>query len=187
MKDRKQAREADGLFRLINRMSAEADWDGEELREEIKASGVDPEQLLVRVRRRLGELTTQTKTSGEHEAKHFPLPLLNELKRHSRLSAPEIAQRLEVPLAFLSAVERHGRVIPIGWCVEIAARAERVLKISRDVIVASLKSPSQLEIATFSDRLSGENISYEQILEESGMDEPAKHFWRSIASTQPRT
>jgi hypothetical protein len=167
-------------------MSAEA-TSREELSDDIKSSGVDPEQFVNSVRFRLGEAMASADGGVTREAKRFPLPLLNELKRHSKLSAPEIAQRLEVPLAFLSAVERYGRVIPYGWCVELAARAERVLNISRDVIVTSLKSPSHLEIATFSDRLSYENISYEQILEESGMDEPAKHYWRSIASTQPRT
>jgi hypothetical protein len=174
-------RNIDGLFRVINRISAEADWQSDELRNEIRASGVDPDRLLNRVSGRLAELMGRTKTKSE--TKGFTLPLLNELKRHSGLSAPEIARKLEVPLAFLSAVERNVHVIPFGWRVELATRAERTLQISRDAVVAALGSPLQFELAAFSDRLSDENTSYEQILEESGMNDSTKQFWLAIAST----
>jgi hypothetical protein len=180
MNNRKQISDIDGLFHLINRMSAEADWDEEELRHEIKASGVDPERLVSSVKARLDEMLTRGNPDILKEAKHFPLPLLSELKRLSKLSASEIARRLGVPLAFLSAVERHPEVIPSSWRDELAARGERGLQISKDALGAVLEIPLSLEVATFNNRLSGQ-ITYEDILEMSDMDESGKLFWLELA------
>lgn len=183
MNNRKQIREIDELFRLINRISSEADWGEGELREEIKACGVDPERLVSSVKSRLDEIRSPIHTGIGKEPSHFPLPLLSELKRRSKLSASEIARKLGVSVAFLSAVERNPEVIPSSWRDELAARAERALQISRDVVVAVFETPLQLEVSTFNDRLSERMITYKDILEVSGMEESAKQFWLQLAGT----
>jgi len=183
MNDRKQIREIDELFRLINRISSEADWGDGELRDEIKASGVNPEQLVSSVKSHIDEIRSPIHAGTRKEPSRFPLPLLGELKRRSKLSASEIAQKLGVSVAFLSAVERNPEVIPSSWRDELAARAERALQISRDVVVAVLETPLHLEVSTFNDRLSEGMITYEDILEMSGMEESTKQFWLELART----
>jgi hypothetical protein len=180
MRQGRQIRKIDGLFRLINRMSAEA-ASREELSNEIKSSGVDPERFVLSVKARLGEAMASTNNSMTTEAKRSTLPLISELKRLSRLSAMEIARRLEVPLAFLAALERNPDVIPSSWRDELATRAERALQISRDVVVAVLETPSRLEVATFNNRVSDKMLRYEDILEVSDMDELTKQFWLDLA------
>src|SRR5258705_12574013 len=110
MDQRKQVRDIDGLFRLINRMSVEA-TNREELSEAIKASGVDPAQFVSRVRSRLGQAMIPANSNVTPEARRSTLPLISELKRLSKLSAIEIARKLDDSLALLSAVERHPYIV----------------------------------------------------------------------------
>jgi hypothetical protein len=44
------------LFQQINRLSSEAEWTNEELREELKAGGIDPDSLIFAARKKLAEL-----------------------------------------------------------------------------------------------------------------------------------
>ena len=106
------------------------------------------------------------------------------MKKINNLSATEIAQRLDVPLAFLSAVERHLTVIPSSWRDELAARIERTLHISKEVVVAVFETPSRLEVATLNHRSSDQILRYEDILEMSDMDESSKQFWLDLARSQ---
>jgi len=175
--DRKEPlRNIDSVFRSINRMSAEAEWHREELRDEISASGLNAERLVNNVKARVSEMLSR---SGD---KISLLPLLNELKRRTRLSASDIARKLGVPLLFLSTVERYADIIPSAWRSELADRAERSLQVSRELVLATLEIPA-LEVAALRDpALRDEKLSYEKILEESGIEESERRFWLSLVS-----
>jgi hypothetical protein len=179
MDQRRPFRDIDGLFRLINRMSAEA-TSREELGDEIKASGLEPERFVSVVRSRLDGVVSPA-NSNNQEAKRFMLPLISELKKLSKLSAIEVARKLGVPIGFLSAVERYPDVIPSSWRAELATRSERALYVRKDVVLAILETPLRLEVAPFNNRLSDKMVKYEDILEMSDMEESAKQFWLELA------
>lgn len=176
MDRREPLRDIDSLFRSINRISAEAEWQREELKDEVNASGLNAERLLYNVKARVSEMLSR---SGD---KISLLPLLNELKRRTRLSASDIARKLGVPLLFLSTVERYADIIPSAWRSELADRAERSLQVSREVVLATLEVPA-LEVAALKDPvLRHEKLSYEKILDESGIEESERRFWLSLVS-----
>ncbi len=177
MDHRAPLKDIDGVFRSINRISGEAEWHREELRDEINASGLNADRLVDNVKARVSEMLSQ---SGDEISL---LPLLNELKRRTRLPASEIALRLGVPLAFLSAMERYANIIPSAWRSELANRAEKTLQISGEILLATFEVPTHPRVAALRDpSLQHEKLSYEKILEESGMDESMIQFWLSLAS-----
>lgn len=177
MDHRAPLKDVDGVFRSINRMSGEAEWHREELRDEINASGLDADRLVDNVKARVSQMLSKS------EDEILLLPLLNELKRRTRLSASEIALRLGVPLAFLSAMERYANLIPFGWRSELANRAERSLQISGEILLATFEVPTHPPVAALRDpSLQHEKLNYEKILEEAGMDEAMIQFWLSLAS-----
>lgn len=45
------------IFHSINRLAAEAEWTEEELNEELRAGGVDPDELVRSAREHLEKLT----------------------------------------------------------------------------------------------------------------------------------
>lgn len=188
MKGRNTVRDADELFRRINRASAEAEWTSEELRSDLRAGGVDPERLVnharARVKRLLNGPQAATGRSPEESARANLLPLLRELRKRTGLMAPDIAAEMGVPLAFLSAVERHPQAVPSSWRAELAARVERSLRVSGDVVIASLETPRRVELAALSGvSPADDTINYESILDESGMDEDARQYWLSLATS----
>lgn len=177
MDHRAPLRDIDSLFRRINRMSAEAEWDRDELRDEINSSGLNADRLTDNVKARVSAMLSKS------EDEVSLLPLLNELKRRTRLSASEIALRLGVPLAFLSAIERYANFIPSAWRSELANRAERGLQISGEILLATFEVPTHPPVAALRDpSLQHEKLNYEKILEEAGMDEAMIQFWLSLAS-----
>jgi hypothetical protein len=188
MDGRKPTRNADELFRLLNRASADAEWTGEELRGELRAGGIDPDQLLHIARARVEQLLNRPQqgvpghSAGERVGGTL-LPLLRELRKRTGLPAPDIAAAMGVPLAFLSAVERYPQEVPSSWRVELAARAERSLQVSGEVVMASLDTPNRLRMAAFNDSSATDATSYEGILEQAGMGEDAKRYWLSLAAS----
>ena len=171
------------LFRAINRMSVEASTR-EELTAELRFSGVDPDQLVKRVRSYVAATIGPTTNRSTKERKRFSLPLINQLRRLTNLSPNDIARRLDIPLAFLSAIERHLDITPSSWREELATRIERAFQISKDVAVTLFASQSQLEIANFNQSSSYQKTNVEDILDMSEMDERSKQFWLDLARTR---
>src|ERR1700752_1295533 len=166
------------LFRAINRTSTEAITQ-EELIEELRSSGVDADQLVKRARSRLDTGMDLTK-----EGRRFSLPLIRQLRRPTNLSSTDIAHRLNVPLAFLSAIERHLDVTPSSWCEELATRIERAFQIPQDLAMAIFESQSRLEVVNLNQSSRDQKISPAYILDMSGMDESSKQFWLDLARTR---
>jgi plasmid maintenance system antidote protein VapI len=118
------------------------------------------------------------------EVKRSSLPLINQLRRLTNLSPNDIARRLDVPLAFLSAIERHLDVTPSSWREELAARIERAFQISKDLAVALFASQSRLEIANLNQSSSYQKTALEDVFDMSEMDERSKQFWLDLARSR---
>ena len=71
--DRKTG-QIDAVFRAINRMSTEV-ATRDYLNEELKSSGVDPNEFVKKVRARLDEGLSPGSVGTTQEARHFTLPL----------------------------------------------------------------------------------------------------------------
>ena len=171
------------LFRAINRMSAEA-TTREELSEELKSSGIDPDEFVKRIQSQLSTMMSPPTVGPTKDAKPFALPLISQLRRLTHLSANEIARRLDVPLAFLSEIERHLEVTPSSWRVELARRVERAFQISKDLAFAIFESQSRLEVTNLHQSSSDRQLTHKDILDMSEMDETSKQFWLDLARTR---
>jgi hypothetical protein len=181
--DRNKMERNKALFRAINRMSSEASTR-EELSAELRFSGVDPDQLVERVRSYVAATIDPTTNRSTKEGKRFSLPLINQLRRLTDLSPNDIARRLDIPLAFLSAIERQLDITPFSWRDELATRVERAFQISKEVAVELFASPSRLEIANLNKSPSSQDTTLEDILDMSEMDEKSKQFWLDLARTR---
>jgi DNA-binding transcriptional regulator YiaG len=171
------------LFRAINRMSVE-ESPSADLSSELRSSGVDPEQLVATVRRRLATVRERDTLGTTKEAKAFSLPLINQLRRLTNLSPQNIARRLDVPLAFLSAIERHLDAIPAPWREELAKRIKRTLQIDEDLAFTLLQSNSKLEFANLNQSPANQRITPEYLLDMSDMDQRSRQFWLDLARTR---
>jgi DNA-binding transcriptional regulator YiaG len=171
------------LFRAINRISAEA-TTREDLSEELKSSGIDPAEFVKRIRSQLSTVTSPATVGPTKDAKPFTLPLISQLRKLSHLSSNEIARRLDVPLAFLATVERYLEITPMSWRAELARRIEQAFQISKDVALAIFENQSRLEIANLNQSSSDHQLTHEDILAMSEMDERSKQFWLDLARTR---
>jgi len=184
MKNMNPMQNSEDLFYRINRLSAEAEWGIDELQAALREEDINPNILVNTVQAKIqGYLNTQEQLDEEETngSISHSLPLLNALRKYTGLPAPTVAKELGVPLAFLSAIDRYPESVPYSWRAEISARAERILRISRNVVMASFENSLHFELAALSDN-STDTINYEEILEQSGMSDEDKQFWLSLAS-----
>lgn len=181
--DRNRKTGSNEVFRAINRISAEAST-GDELCAELRSCGVEPQQLVERVRSHVATTLVPVTNGFTKEGKRLSLPLINQLRRLTNLSPNDIALRLDIPLAFLSAIERHLDMTPSSWHEELATRIERSFELSKDVALALFTSQSRLEIANLSQSSSYQKTNVEDILDTSEMDERSKQFWLDLARTR---
>jgi len=174
--DRKTG-QIDAVFRAINRLSTKV-ATGDYLNEELKSSGVDPDEFVNKVRARLDDRLSLGSGGTTQEARRFTLPLIGQLRKLTQLSPNEMARRLEVPLAFLSAIERHLEVTPSSWRLELARRVELAFQISKDLALAIFETQSRLEVTNLHQSSSDGQLTHEDILDMSQMDESSRQFWR---------
>lgn len=183
MRQNRKTGQIDVVFRAINRMSTEA-ATRDYLNEELKSSGVDSDEFVKKVRARLDDGLSPGSVGTTQEARRFTLPLISRLRKLTQLSPNEIARRLEVPLAFLSAIERHLEVTPSSWRLELARRVERAFQISKDLALAIFESQSRLEVTNLHQSSSDRQLTHEDILDMSEMDESSRQFWLDLARTR---
>lgn len=189
MTDRKPPADAAELFRRANRLSADADWTDEELREELRAGGVDPELLIAGARARLAQLRRDAAAEparGETaQAADAHASVLAELRSRTGLPASQVAARMGVTVPFLSAVGRHPRVVPAGWRRELDARAVRGLGVEAGAVMRSFERPYQAQMAASRDEpYAAEQMTPEGLLEQSGMGDEQRREWSRLASEE---
>ncbi|MDQ5826818.1 MAG: hypothetical protein M3441_21795 [Chloroflexota bacterium] len=186
MEKTKPARDFSELSALASRLTADADWELEELRTELRDGGVDPDRLVRNVTGKLQRWREAAPDATRHGAHGKPapppLPLVNQLRRHTGMSAAEIAKEVGVTVSFLSLLERHAENIPYAWRTELAVRSEQGLGVPREVVIGAFDYRPQLRPAAFEESLhTATAFDYEDILTRSGMEEPAKQVWRALA------
>lgn len=186
MTGRKTIKDGAELFQSINRSSAEAEWTTEELRQELREGGVDPDRLVEDARAKLEELrrgSTERVRAAETEDISTHQSVLAELRKRTGAPASRIAREMEVPVAFLSAVGRYPNVVPMSWRKELAARAERKLSVSAAVVMNAFEHPYQEQMAALRDTAyETEDVTYENILDQAGISREDRQFWLSLAT-----
>lgn len=114
------------------------------------------------------------------------LALLGMMKKVTGLSVGAIAKAMDVTVAFLSDVARYPKAIPVTWIDELAARSERAFNIRRQLFKETLAYPFPQGISPLGEESDiTEEISYEGILNRSGMNAQAKQFWMRKAIEAP--
>jgi hypothetical protein len=147
---------------------------------------VDPDRLVKNVVSRLKDWRNDSSSEDSVQSlgKQRPssLPLVNQLRRYTGLTAAAVAHSLDVPLVFLSLLERHAGSVPQGWRTELSKRAQQKLGVTSDVVMSALDYTDQLRPAALRDSSPPSvTLSYEEMLAQSGMDEAARQFWRHLA------
>lgn len=184
MTQRKKIKDGAELFQSINRSSAEADWTTEELRQELREGGVDPDQLVKDARAKLEQLRRgSAERAKDLEAEDVAIhrSVLAELRERTGKPSSHIARAMGVPVAFLSAVGRYPQAVPMSWRTELAARAERKLNVSAPVVINAFKHPYQEPIAALRDTAYEiEAVTSENILDQAGIRGEERQFWLSL-------
>ena len=184
MEKKKPINNSRELFRRINRLGAEAEWTTDELRDALREGGIDPDRLVSNTRAKVDKLLSEArakdpKGAGASVAR---ASLLAELRECTGLPATQIALKMKVPVPLLSAVGRYPKVVPIGWRKELAARAEK-LGVAASVVMNAFEHPYQAQMAASRDEAyDAEQVTPEQILDQSGMDEEDKRYWLALAA-----
>ncbi|HYP28542.1 MAG TPA: hypothetical protein VE262_17655 [Blastocatellia bacterium] len=172
------------LFRRINRLGAEVEWTTEELRDALREGGVEPDRLVNNIRAKVDHLLSEGRTNGLEGAgaSAAPASLLAELRERTGLPATQIALKMKVTVPFLSTVGRYRKVVPISWRKELAARAEE-LGVTSNVVMNAFEHSYQAQMAASRDEAyAAEQVTPEQIIDQSGMDEKDKRYWLALAA-----
>jgi hypothetical protein len=179
MPERKPVPDGAEFLQRISRLSSEAEWSTEELRDALREGGVDPDRLVRHVMTDV-KPWLEVATEAPHSTRR---PLIGALQQRTNLPPSAIAKALDVPVTFLSAVSRYPQVVPDRWRRELAGRAEGALQVDRHIVVALLTQPFQYDMAASRDTpYSTQAVeSYEDILERSGMSLEARQYWRALA------
>jgi hypothetical protein len=179
MQEHKPVTDSSELLHRISRLSSEAEWTTEELRDALREGGVDPDHLVRRVMTDIEPLLA----ASPHPQPTSLRPLLGALRQQTNLPPSAIAKAMDVSVTFLSAVSRSPKVVPERWRQELASRAERALQVDQRLVMASLTQPFQYELAASRDTPYATEVvrSYEDILERADMPAEARQYWRTLA------
>ncbi len=186
MPERKSAVDTIELLHLISRLSSEATWTTDELRDALREGGADPACFVRRVLtdvRQLLKAPLDDQMAHEEGGVEALRPLLGALQAQTHLPPSAIAQALEVSVPFLSAVARYPTAVPASWRQELAARAERAWQVDRRLVMQSLTRPFQYAMAASRDTPYAVDAvgSYEGIPARSSLSPEAQQFWRALA------
>jgi hypothetical protein len=173
-------RSSEALIERIHRLSAEAEWSADELREVLIEAGIDPEEFVKDVKTRIKELLNA-------QTEYDPLPLLPRLRRITGLKATAIAEKMETSVPFLSDLSGHSKVIPFKARQEFARRAANNLPgVSEQDVLDSFERNFHQQAAAFRDApFPDEEVDFEKIVQRSDMSDEQKQYWLSL-SKEPR-
>ncbi|MBO0801415.1 MAG: hypothetical protein J2P31_21555 [Blastocatellia bacterium] len=170
------------LFSRIRRLSDEANWSVDELRDALRAEGIDPDQLVKEIRTKIEELSDISPPQPDHEL----LPLLPNLRRITGLKATAIAEKLGLPVTFLSDLSSHPQLVPWRARRELAKRASASLPGAgeRDVLNSFDYGLYQQAAAYRDAPFPEEEIDFEKMVRRSDMTEEQIQYWLSLADEE---
>lgn len=178
-------RSSEDLIERISRLSDEADWSADELREVLIDAGIDPEDFIKDIKTRIKELlATSSEEKGEQkeQPEYDSLPLLPMLRRITGLKATAIAEKMGAPAPFLSDLSSHPKVIPFRARKEFARRAANNLPgVSERDVLDSFERDFPQQAAAYRDApFPDEEVDFEKIVRRSDMSDEEKQYWLSF-------
>lgn len=175
----------EAIIERIRRLSDEAEWSADELREVLTDAGIDPDQFVKDIKTRIRELLTVSPERPEENAQtgYESLPLLPRLRLITGLKATAIAEKIGTPVPFLSDLSSHPNVIPFRARKEFARRAANNLPgvSERDVLDSFDRGLSQQAAAFRGAPFPDEEVDFEKIVRRSDMSEEQKQYWLSLS------
>ncbi len=145
----------------------------------------DPSKILERIRKRKAKMTNAEKSNLQDKTLLDLAPtLLSLLWQATKISRSKIAQNLEVTIAFMRGCSDYSDSVPEQCKQELIDRACREFDfIDRSLIEEVVRHPKQVATAGFRDTsYSGKRMSFEEIVEKSGMDKIYKKYWLDLAT-----
>jgi hypothetical protein len=180
----KAPRNSEDLFERISKLSDEAEWSVDELREALIDEGIDPDQLVKEIKVKIEELShVSPPFLSEKQSGHDSLPLLPRLRQITGMKATAIAEKMGLSVTFLSDLSSYPDVIPFRARKELARRAVNNLPgVSERDVLDSFNFGSYQQAAAYRDTpFPEEKISFEKIVGRSDMNEEQRQYWFSLA------
>jgi len=182
-------RSSEALIERIRRLSDEADWSADELREVFIDAGIDPDQFIKDIKTRIKELLNASPERAEQDAQndYDTLPLLPRLRRITGLKASAIAEKMGTPVPFLSDLSGHPNVIPFRARKEFARRAANNLPgVSERDVLDSFDRGLRQQAAAFRDApFLDEEVDFEKIVRRSDMSDEEQRYWLNLSKESP--
>jgi hypothetical protein len=180
----KAPRNSEELFQRIHKLSDEAEWSVDELREALIDEGIDPDQLVKEIKIKIQELSNVAPPFlPEKQSGYDSLPLLPRLRQITGMKATAIAEKMGLSVTFLSDLSSYPDVIPFRARKELARRAVNNLPgVSERDVLDSFNFGSYQQAAAYRDTpFPEEKIGFEKIIQRSDMSEEQKQYWFSLA------
>jgi hypothetical protein len=174
-------RSSEALIERIRRLSDEAEWSEDELREVLIDAGIDPDQFIKDIKTRIKELLNASPERQERS------DLLPRLRRITGLKATAIAEKMGAPVLFLSDLSAHPNVIPFRARKEFARRAANNLPgVSERDVLDSFERGLRQQAAAFRDApFPDEEVDFEKIVRRSDMSAAEQQYWLSLSEESP--
>ncbi|HEV2663930.1 MAG TPA: hypothetical protein VG324_03420 [Blastocatellia bacterium] len=189
MKRNNPPRNSEALIERIRRLSDEAEWSVDELREVLMDAGIDPDQFIKDIKTGIKELLNASPERPEQNAQidFDSLPLLPRLRRITGLKATAIAEKMGAPVPFLSDLSSHPNVIPFRARKEFARRAANSLPgVSERDVLDSFERGLRQQAAAFRDGpFPDEGVDFEKIVRRSDMSADEQRYWLSLSEESP--
>jgi hypothetical protein len=183
----KAPRNSEDLFKRIHKLSDEAQWSVDELREALIDEGIDPDQLVKEIKRKIQELSNVAPPFlSEKQSGYDSLPLLPRLRQITGLKASAIAEKMGMSVTFLSDLSSYPDVVPFRARKELARRAANNLPgvSERDVLDSFSFGSYQQAAAYRATPFPEEETSFEKIVGRSDMSEEQKQYWLSLTQVE---
>lgn len=112
-----------------------------------------------------------------------PKTVLEFLRERTEKKPSEISSAMGANTIFLSNISRHADVIDINTRQKIANLAEQKFQVPADEVMQCFEYSGHEKMAAFRKTSFDESkpMTYEEIVNSSGMNEEAKRFWLSLA------
>jgi hypothetical protein len=175
----KAPQNSEDLFKRISKLSDDAEWSVDELREALIDEGIDPDQLVKEIKIKIEELSNVSPKQSGYDS----LPLLPRLRQITGMKATAIAEKMGMSVTFLSDLSSYPDVIPFRARKELARRAVNNLPgVSERDVLDSFNFGSYQQAAAYRDTpFPEEKISFEKVVQRSDMNEEQRQYWLSLA------
>lgn len=181
----KDVRHSDAeVWERVERYARNADLSLEELREELINEGLNPDELIRKVRGKIEPLLPDASNNFDDDNREQTPPsnLLSLVRQETTDTPSKIAQNLGVTVPFLKSCSDFSDVVPKRCKEELIERAANVYSIDKYRVREVVEHPKHLQKAASRDRpYSNKTLTFEQIVKTSSMDEDSQAFWLALA------